>query len=419
MIVLLALTAIFCAGSLSAQMSDRATVERAIIRTGEIIQEAVTIISESRSQIARVSLERATLLQKRATSQFLALHNNFAYKYTMEARKEAWHAIALARADARIEEKLANLTEHTRDKLVRLRERIIESGVRDERLVKLMTESRSLLEKSHMNATQLRNQLALNLAENARKLTIRAEERFRKVLNLKEMNERRLVLMEKLLERARDRIDQNENENGRIQLHHAIQNIEKAKELISDGKYYTAGMVIEKCERILRNLARHISGYQKASPENSLEEALRLLERARERLTEMGGISAEAAAHFERAEALIEQARAEITENRPEEARRLVVKARRLIRSAFETGGPAIEPGNIENEIEKVLELRDTVHNLLNNCSAEGTQSLFDRANSHVDKAMGLFEKSRFQQALAEARIARNLYQRIREICSI
>ncbi|HSG29567.1 MAG TPA: hypothetical protein VLA34_13890, partial [Candidatus Krumholzibacterium sp.] len=206
-----AVMAVFLHSNVAAQGYDNETVRGAIERTAQIISEARSIIEESRSSMARLSLERAISLQEKASNFFTAERAQFAYKYTMEAREEARHAIALARQEARIEDKLVNMTENTSERLMRLREQVMESGIRDERLNRLMMEAREQLEKANTNAQQLKNRLAMNFAESARKLSMQAEKRFRGLLSDQEMIQRRLALMENLARRARERMAKGES----------------------------------------------------------------------------------------------------------------------------------------------------------------------------------------------------------------
>ncbi|MBN2183935.1 MAG: hypothetical protein JW746_01255 [Candidatus Krumholzibacteriota bacterium] len=392
----------------------RESVVTACERTSEIIRQAESIITESRSQIARRSLEKAVILQDRANSQLAVENMNFAYKFTIQARREAWHAIALARNDARVEEKLDNLNENTQERLLRLRERILESGIKDDQLNGLMTRAGDLLEESHMNAHQLRNQLAMNISENAGNLALRAEERFRKVLDLKEMSERRLMLMTRLITRARESVEQSGDEEDKLRLQQAVRSMEMAEQMIGEGKYQSARVSVEKCERILRNLARHISNNKTETIDNELEEGFRLLMRAREYFADSenpAGVLAEA-------DALLLRAREEIALGRSEEAKGLIAKARTMLRNAVQTRNSEAEPGQVENNIESMMDVRDNIGVMLSECQAEGAQNLYERANRHLDNAVGLFEMNRYGQAEAEARIARNMYQRIREICA-
>lgn len=416
-LTVLALTAAGNTGA-TAQTVDYETVMRAIERTDEVIAEARLIIAESRSQIARVSLDRSVELQVRAKSFADAMRHGFAYKYTIQAREEAWHAIALARADAKIEERLANLTEHTREKLIRLNERIQESDVRDERLMRLMLEARSLLEKSHMNALQLRNQLAVNLAENARQVTVRAEERFRKVLNLKEICERRLMLIERLLIRAGEYAGGENGETFQARLQQATRLAESAREHIATGSYNAARMEIERCEQLLRGLVREASSGDTAPVSNALASVERLLERARDMLEGSPEVKQAVVDMVDRAGELVEQAGTAAAEGNAREAMGLIHQTRALLRLALDSGAGEMSRERIESRIHTAVQRQSAIRQMLQQCTAEGVRNLFERANRHLDMAMEHFENGRLERALAEARITNNMYERIREICA-
>jgi hypothetical protein len=417
-LTVLALTAVGNTGA-AAQTVDYETVMRAIERTDEVIAEARLIIAESRSQIARVSLDRSVELQARAKSFADAMRHGFAYKYTIQAREEAWHAIALARADAKIEERLANLTEHTREKLIRLNERIQDSGVRDERLMRLILEARSLLDNSHMNALQLRNQLAVNLAENARQVTERAEERFRKVLNLKEICERRLMLMERLLIRAGEYAEEENGETFQARLQQATRLAESARNHIGMGRYDAARMEIERCEQLLRGLVRRTpSGGDAVPVSNALAAVERLLEGAREMIEESPEIPQAVFDMVDRAGAMIERARTAAAEGDAREAMGIIHQARALLRLALDSGAGEMSRERIEARIHTAVQRQSAIRQMLQQCTAEGARNLFERANRHLDMAMEHFENGRLERALAEARITNNMYERIREICA-
>ncbi len=401
---------------LAAQNVDVQTAIDAVARTREVMAEARPIIDESRSNIARLSLERAMSIQNKAEEFLTASRNQFAYKYTMEARREAWHAIALARSEARIEDKLQNTNEQTMEKLTRLRERVTESGIRDERLNRLMSEAKTQIEKSGLNARQLRNQLAMNLAEAAHRLVGQAEERFRRLLGVREISEHRLALCERLVERTRDRIGENTDEKDSSQLRLAERDLAAAREMIGQGNYDSARMTIEKCERVLRGLSRRVAD-EAASPEQMMDETLRLLERTQAMLSENGGGSEEAEAFYERARAMIREAQELMSGGKNQEAERALNEARRILRQAVDSIGPGYDSQTAESEIGRIIEMRDEIQGILEGCRAEGAGSLFARANLRLGKAMDHFEKGNLPAARAEARIARNLFQRVREIC--
>ena len=72
---------------------------------------------------------------------------------------------------------------------------------------------------------------------------------------------------------------------------------------------------------------------------------------------------------------------------------------------------------HVKIEIQKAEAIRDEVQRAAQACEAPGIQTLLDRADSRISKAWQLLEAGELPNAEAEARIARNLYQRIREIC--
>ncbi|MCK4537684.1 MAG: hypothetical protein KAV42_02675 [Candidatus Krumholzibacteria bacterium] len=413
-----ALTLVFAVNLSAQDIVDVETARNAVERTAQIISEARIIIDESRSNIARLSLEKAIAIQNMATSLFRSGKNHFAYKYTMEARQEAWHAIALARADARIEDKLVNISENTMEKLSRLRERVIESGIRDERLNRLMMEARTQLEKSRMNAQQLRNRLAMNLAENARKLTIRAEERLRKLVGARDMARRRLMLLERLSERARDRIGTDGTDQDAEMLHRAEQELARAREMLNQGRYEAARMNIEKCERLLRGIARKIRSGTGGDPQQAIAETNRLMERAGEMISGMDEVPEHTRALFGEAEGLMLRAREMISEGNNEEAGRLLVRVRTMLREAIDLMKTSDGSKMAENEIDNVIQMRNRIQELVEGCTSEGARKLFARAENRLNSAMDHFEAGRTEEAWAEARIARNLFQRIREICA-
>ena len=114
---------------------------------------------------------------------------------------------------------------------------------------------------------------------------------------------------------------------------------------------------------------------------------------------------------------MIGRAREEMAGERNQEAVRTLTEARRVLRLAVDSMGTGDDRGSVETEIGRIIDTRDEIGAILEGCKAEGARSLFARANLRLGKAMDQFEAGNFQAARAEARIARNLFQRVREIC--
>ncbi len=421
MIAALLIAVCLPSGSAYAQSSsrdDRETVREAIERTNEVIASAREIVQDTRSRKARTALEYSMKLQNKAENSFDAAYFSLAYKLTTQARSEAWHAINLARTDARQEERLKRLAEYTTEKLVMLRARIAETGVRDERTLRLMNESRSLLEKARINHQQLRGELALKLAETSFRLANQAEERFRRSLNLMEMCRRRLALLERLSERAYAHFEGSGDERAATQLRRAEEQLAKARNTFAAGRYNVCRMNLEKTERILRNITRNTARKRVGDPENMMAEARRLQARAEEMIGAHEGASENAYMLLEQARRMLDRAESEISEGNSDEALRLMEEARRMLRTAVEKARSDMPPEQAAGEIDRAAELGESVRATLEQCEAEGARNLFERANEHMVRARENLDNGQRDRAVAEARIARNLFNRIREICA-
>ncbi len=408
------------ASAAEAQGVDDATRAReAIERTDEIIGSAKSAIEESRSQKARLSLDMAVGLQTKAKSSYDSRGYRIAMKLTAEAREEAWHALALARADRQFEQNNNRVAEETRDRLARLRDRMVESGVRDEQAMKLMEQARNLLEKSRLNAQQLRFQLAFKLAGNARDLALRAEERVRNTRVLKTAAERKLALLERLVERARQSAGAPGQESARDQIAIAERQLEKARELLAAGRYREAKQAIERCERTLRNSVRLMPPVAAGDPQSRIEEAHRLLDRAGEIASENGRTADPRTLEvIDQARSMIRRAEDALAAGRTAEGMDLLVRARETLRGAIRAEAGETTRETIMLRIERIESLREETKNLAGKCPEPGVGNLMERAQEHLSLARGHAESGRLEQAAAEIAIARTMYQRIGELCA-
>ena len=391
---------------------DAEAARYALEKTDAVIETASKIVKESRSGKARKALEQAVRLQGRARSNQSLSNFAIALALTGEARKEAWHAVALAREHTRKEERLERLFEETRERILRVRSRMAESGIRDQRIMRLLDESRSLLDKSRVNQQQLRGELALRLAENAGKLAVQAEQRLRRVRNLKEMCEHRLELMERLMNRARSRVRAEAEPAAGEKLEMALRNMNRAREAFRSGNYEACRINLENGEAVLRSLVRNISPGGPYGAEAMLEETRELYERAREMVRENGASAA--GPGLEQAGRILGEAEEALARGRTEAAVRMIERARRLLRRSVTDASRE----NIREELGRLEQARESARESLKNCPAEGARRLFERALVRHENASRLAGEGQADGAAAQARIARNLYQRIREICA-
>jgi len=406
-------------GAKAQGIDDGDKVRSALERTDRIIGDAKKVIEESRSQKGRLALDVAAGVQTRAWGSFGGRGYRMALKLTMQAREEAWHAIALARLDRQSEESHIRVAEEARERLARLRDLMIESDVRDDQAMRLMEQATMLLDKSRLNAQQLRYQLALKLAGDARELVIRAEERIRNTRTLKEATERRLALLDRLIERSRERAHERDQDRTRDQLAVAEEQIAKARELLNAGRYREARQALERCEITLRNSVRLIPVAPAGDPRDRLDETYRLLERA----GEISSDSREPAdprtiAAIDQARAMLRRAEDALASGRTAEGTGLITEARETLRSAISAGVLGMTRERLMLRIEKVEALREETRNLAEKCPQPGIKELMERAQEHLRLARGHAENGNLESAVAETAVARNLYQRIGELCA-
>ena len=396
---------------------DPEKVQEALQTTQGVIDQARTIVMESTSQKARLMLDQAISMQVMAEGN---VHDSLrqSLKLTLEARQLAYQAIALARQDMKAESTIVRTIEETNERIAKVRDEMTEHDIRNDRAVKLLDEARNMLEKTRLNAQQHRYQLSLKLAESARSRALQAEQFIKRVKNVKSLVERKLTLLEKLRDRSAERIDVNENEQARIQLELVGEQIDRTKQLLRDHRYMAAKISLENCEKTFRNLIRQFPSKNMSDPGLMLDESYRLLERAEEMIgSQADADGVEHRGFIDDAKRLLTRAGDELAENRDESALRLINEARNLLRLATSDENKAMMKEEVRSEIQRIEALGEDVIGAVEGCDATGVQMLIDRAAARLSKAWQFLDEGELPNAEAEARIARNLYQRVREIC--
>lgn len=405
--------------ALAQNTADMERAEQALKRTGEIIDEAQSAVSESRSNKARLRIEKAEAIQFKALESFQKRSYRLSLKLTMEARQEANQAMAIARLEMQTEARLGRIIEETIERIGRVRDIAIAGEIKAERPMKLIDEARNLIEKSRLNANQYRYQLAINLAENARQRAIQAEKEIRTIRGAKEMAMRRFALMERLIDRARERVRESGDERAERQLQLAERQLLSAQELLRDGKYRATRIAIEQCEKTLRNLIRRFRRQSLSDPAAALDEAYRLVERAEGLIERREGRSKNRSRErIEQAKRLLDRAEQEASRGNNEEAQRLIAEVRRRLQEAVATEQGAQGEDDVTLLVERVRAIRQETASFVEFCTAPGVETLLERADKHLDRATALLAEGGTDAAAAEARIARNMYNRIGEICS-
>jgi phage terminase Nu1 subunit (DNA packaging protein) len=96
----------------------------------------------------------------------------------------------------------------------------------------------------------------------------------------------------------------------------------------------------------------------------------------------------------------------------------MLERARTTLREAIRAGeGDATREG-IMKRIEQTEALRDETMNLAAKCPEPGVRELMERARERLRLAREHAENGRLETAAAEISVARNMYQRIGELCA-
>ena len=90
--------------------------------------------------------------------------------------------------------------------------------------------------------------------------------------------------------------------------------------------------------------------------------------------------------------------------------RRVGTTLRAVVREENGTGGADEEIGRAENLMASVREIAA-------GCDAPGVETMMRRAEDHLDAARARLAEGREKNAAAEARIAANMFIRVRELC--
>ncbi len=219
MIPALALIALIAVGA-PAGAQTRDEVQLAIERTDDLLARAQEIVSASDNQQAIDELAFAVRLQADARSQFSAGRYVLALDLTRRARLRADRAIALVKGLPDPDRVLVQL-ERTRELLDRARERIEECNV--DRSRALLRAAFEMQVRAETSARDGRYLAALQLTLSARERAHRALRICNLEDNLRDAAERGLARTDELISRARDALQDRDNDRARQALDRAIE----------------------------------------------------------------------------------------------------------------------------------------------------------------------------------------------------
>jgi len=315
-----------------AQIKEKVRAE--LEKTDVVIQRAKEAVFESRNIKAEELLKMAIALQGKARDAFFMIKYKMAVELTLMARKKAYEAIGFTKRDEENENLVLKAIERTDQIITKAKESIV--GLEHKR-------ASSLLEAAINNQQKAKEFFKEHKLKVALKLTLKAREMAKKVLDLTTKGRRLNRLAQKELK-------------------------------ITDRMIQKASLILQESES--------------KGPDRLLEKAKSLQEKAREMFRQK---------KFTRAT------------RSSRKARELVEKALRLVEEE-------VTPRMVENAIQQNERLISQVEEGIKGGTNPEAASTLEKGLAHQRKAKKYYQEGKFKPALAEAKVAKRLISKAREM---
>jgi hypothetical protein len=159
-------------GAVQAQTGSGEQLRAYIERTDELLDWASGLVADTNSEQARMVLEQAQTIQRRATALMERGRLLESFAVARRARDATWHAVRLAREAASLEERIRLRAERFADQHSQLLDRARDAG--DQRALELLQRAGEQARRSQERFQQGDLELAWNLLEHAEELLRRA-----------------------------------------------------------------------------------------------------------------------------------------------------------------------------------------------------------------------------------------------------
>jgi len=316
--------------------------------------------------------------------------------------------LATPAAVAQDRDRLRNELETTQRILERAREVVEESG--NPRAVEPLKIAFRLQERAIQLARsdQPRDWFqSLERTQQARKLAQRAMNIAAQQAQLEKRAQQEILKLERLLEQLAEHTASAPSERSQQLMEMAQRRLLQARQAFHEQRFEEAMTLAHDVRRLLENLVPRQSARRF---DRMFDNTQRLLERA----ADVAGNSndAQAPALLQRAQQQFESAQRTHAEGRPEAAFRHLTQSRDLaMRSLRLAEGPV----NIQRLDALLQETSSYIEGIANRVGDSGNNeatTLIENAQRHINRAFEFRSEDKLRQALAEARVARNLAQR-------
>ena len=320
-----------------------------------------------------------------------------------------------ADAGAQERERLRNELERTDQILERARTVVEEHGnlrAREQLSFAFQLQERAKTIAFSPYAGLVELQRALELSLRARSLAERAVQIASQQAHLEQRAQQALERLERRLEEARAAAGDVPDESSVRTLELATRRLEQAREAFHEQRF-------QEVIGISIDTMRFLDSFVRPEPGQRLERILENTRHLLERAVADAGENARAQEILQRATTLLEQAEAQRLAGHPDAAERLVQQARELVLNAMRLREAPLDAGRVDLVLEETATYVDDAMQRVQDSASPEAVTLLENAKRHLERARELRLENKLQQALEEARVARNLARRAVQLAGV
>jgi hypothetical protein len=245
----------------------------------------------------------------------------------------------------------------------------------------------------------------------ARKLAQRAMSIAAEQVQLEKRAQQEIFKLENLIDQLNDHADTAPSDRAQQVMDMAQRRLLQARQAYHERHFEEATNLAHDTRRLLENLVPRQPAQRF---ERMFENTQRLLDRAREVVA--SGDNARAQSLLERATHQFEAARRTRSEGRPEAAFRHLTQARDLAMRSLRLEEGPVDAQRLDTFLEDTQRYIESVATRIDDTATTDATTLLDNARQRLERARAHRANDDLREALAEARIARNLARRALEM---
>ena len=241
----------------------------------------------------------------------------------------------------------------------------------------------------------------------ARKLAQQAMSVAAQQAQLEKRAQQEIYRLEQLLDQLADVTDSAPSERAQQLMEMAQRRLLQARQAFQEQHFEEAMNLAHDVRRLLENLVPR----QPAQRFDRLfENTQRLLERAQE--VASSSDNSQAQALVQRAQQQFESAQRTHSEGRPQAAFRHLTQARDLAMRSLRLDEGPVDVQRLDQLLEETSRYIESVATRVSESTSPEAQTMLDNARRRMERALTSRQDEKLREALAEARVARNLAQR-------